>query len=329
MELTDEQRDILAHVTDALERNSHATELDTTEVPPQLLAELIGSDLEDLVLIGLHVASLLAPAYPLESLLWSRPFARNYAREIVANFAASGEVPVFTDRIRQLEQQWRDFPELRDIVISSLQALPRQTPAALGPPPLSGGPGGSQVLTVIVHGTFAANQTWWQQGTGNFWAYINSKVSNLCGGQGAFSWSGANHHAARVQAGGALVNWAAKQTYQSLDIIAHSHGGNVCFLASRMGLKIRKLITLGTPIRTEYPPDVRQIGTIHNVYSTRDHVQTPTGTLPNRRGEGRSLGDAANVINHRADDDGHGGQPGHSELHEKDAWIASNLDPLL
>jgi hypothetical protein len=128
---------------------------------------------------------------------------------------------------------------------------------------------------------------------------------------------------------GKFVTWAGKQTYQSLDIIAHSHGGNVCFLASRMGLNIRKLITLGTPIRTEYPPDVRQTGIIHNAYSTHDHVQTPTGTVPNRRGEGRSLGDAANVINHRADDDGHGGQPGHSDLHEKDTWIASNLDALL
>jgi len=328
MQLTGKQRDLLARVTDALERSRRATQLDTTEVPPQLLAELIESDVEDVVLVGLHVSSLLSPEYPLAPLLRRGPFARNYARDIVANFSASMEVTALGDRTGQLEQQWRDFPELLDVVKASLQALSQPTPATAGPPTATASPG-VQALTVILHGTFAANQTWWRQGTSNFWAYINSRVPNVCGGQGAFSWSGANNHAARVQAAGALVTWAGKQTYQFLDIIAHSHGGNVCFLASRMGLRIRKLIALGTPIRTEYPPDVRQIELIHNVYSTHDHVQTPTGTLPNRRGEGRSLGDAANVINHRAADDGHGGQPGHTDLHEKDTWVASSLDPLL
>ncbi|MDE2320748.1 MAG: hypothetical protein KGL31_02360 [candidate division NC10 bacterium] len=324
MQLTDRQRDLLARVTDTLEQNSRATELDTTKVPPELLAQLIGNDLEDVILVGLHVQSLLSPAYPLNALLRSKQFAHNYARYIVANSLASVPAARLDDRTRRLEQQWQHFPELLGAVNTFLQAWSQQTPMVAGPPSATGGP--SAVPTVIVHGTYAVNQTWWQQGTGNFWAYINSKVPNLCGGPSAFAWSGLNDHMERVRAARTLVTWAGNQT---LDVIAHSHGGNVCFLASRMGLKIRKLITLGTPIRTEYPPDVRHIEIIHNVYSTHDHVQTPAGTVPNRRGEGRSLGDAANVINHRAYDDGHGGAPGHTDLHEKDTWIASGLDPLL
>ena len=63
--------------------------------------------------------------------------------------------------------------------------------------------------------------------------------------------------------------------------------------------------------------------------STIDLVQTPAGTFPNRRGEGRTLSDGMTMINQIATDDGHGGRPGHSELHEPDTWKANHLEYLL
>jgi hypothetical protein len=75
--------------------------------------------------------------------------------------------------------------------------------------------------------------------------------------------------------------------------------------------------------------DLKNIGSIANVFSLADSVQTPFGTTPHRRFEGRTLGDSANVSNWRAENDGHGSQPGHSDLHEPATWVASGPDSLL
>ena len=80
---------------------------------------------------------------------------------------------------------------------------------------------------------------------------------------------------------------------------------------------------------TDYLFDLKQIGIFHNVFSIIDKVQTPAGTIPSRRGEGGALGENDKVINYRTTDDGAGGQPGHSDLHEPATWTASDLDALL
>lgn len=58
------------------------------------------------------------------------------------------------------------------------------------------------------------------------------------------------------------------------------------FLPPKLGLKIKKLIILGTPICLEYLPDLRNIGMIYNVFFTADLVQTSEGTIPNLRARG-------------------------------------------
>jgi len=123
--------------------------------------------------------------------------------------------------------------------------------------------------------------------------------------------------------------WANARGAGSLDVIAHSHGGNVCLLAVRLGFRINRLILVGTPIRTEYMLELRRTGSIANVFSLGDLVQTPLGTTPHRRFEGRTLGDSATVSNWRAEKNGHGSEPGHSDLHEPPTWTASGLDMLL
>jgi hypothetical protein len=65
---------------------------------------------------------------------------------------------------------------------------------------------------------------------------------------------------------------------ESLNIVAHSHGGNIVVEASKkIGHKIDILITLGTPVRDDYIPDKKNIGLWIQAYSPEDSVQVNGG----------------------------------------------------
>jgi len=68
---------------------------------------------------------------------------------------------------------------------------------------------------------------------------------------------------------------------ETLNIVAHSHGGNAAFLASNMDIKhkIDNLVTLGTPIRDDYKKNDTMIGKHINVYSEHDQVQQLGGQI--------------------------------------------------
>ncbi len=186
-------------------------------------------------------------------------------------------------------------------------------------------------IALIVHGTFAAKETWWRP-QGSFWQYIKGHWPHLYGGSSPFVWSGKNSHKAREVAASQLLRWVRVHSPDPdapIDLIAHSHGGNICLLAAQMGLQIGRLILLGTPIRTEYMIRQQNIQSIKNVFSVADRIQTPIGTSPNRRAEWRTFGDSSFLSNHIAEDDGAGSRPGHSELHEEQTWVASDLEGVL
>jgi pimeloyl-ACP methyl ester carboxylesterase len=279
------------------------------------MRHLLESTNPDLADIGLYILSYRPVSRELVSLVGNEVAKETMSRFLVAEFGP--------DEVDALLNE--EAPELRQSLESRLDAVITASTQTAG-----GEPQDTLVadMTIIIHGTGARSARWWQHGSG-FWNYINGVVGNVYGGSDAFSWSGRNRHSARQTAATDLANWALAHPATNLDIIAHSHGGNVALLASHEGLEIRKLINLGTPIRTEYLPSLHNIETLHNVFSTRDFVQTPAGTIPNRRGEGRTLADSERIINHRATDDGTGSSPGHSELHETSTWQASYLEQLL
>ena len=64
------------------------------------------------------------------------------------------------------------------------------------------------------------------------------------------------------------------------------------------------------------------------MFSTGDPVQTPLGTKPNRRGEGRTLPDNDQVFNHRFTWGGLS-EPKHSTLHTRELWEHVNLRGLV
>ena len=169
----------------------------------------------------------------------------------------------------------------------------------------------------------AAGDDWWRWRS-EFTEYVDAHSSGaVYKGADPSSWSGGNSHADRGIAAQALVNWRQVHLSDELLIVAHSHGANVASLASRSGLRIDRLICLGAPIRTDCPPDMRNVSLLANVYSHSDRVQTPFGTFPLRRGEGRTLGDDERLVNIPLFNFGH------SELHEPWVWAVNHLEWLL
>lgn len=180
-----------------------------------------------------------------------------------------------------------------------------------------------QELAIVIHGTWPKkNGNWWKKG-GDFWNYLDSKGVPLYQGSTPFDWCGSNSHSARDSAARNLEFWARGRS-ENLDIYAHSHGGNVALLATRMGLKINKLVIMGTPVRYEYPPDMNNINKLYCVYSSSDRVQK-VGGYPNTRGDGRTLADTDKIINCHADRNSKNSSPGHSQLHEPVTWKRSEL----
>jgi hypothetical protein len=183
---------------------------------------------------------------------------------------------------------------------------------------------------LVIHGTWAKGK-WWLPGS-PFVDYLDSVTDDAVYKQpDQFQWTGCNLHRDRLQAGRMLAKWLISHPYVTT-VIAHSHGGNVAIVASHnLSLSaervIQKLVLLGTPSRSDYTPVLRTIGLLRNIYSFADLVQTPTGTFPHRRGEGRTVSDSRYTLNIVAGNGGLG--PGHSDLHEPSVWKANQLDKLL
>lgn len=314
MQLLKEEEELATRISRLLEMPRTTKSLHPDEVSLNDVQRLLASSTPDLAMLGLYVLSLLPDDLDLTILKENEASARNYARFLIAEKSVNLARNIATDESVKHPSLLRNFEELSARLIQPVQKVMKAVQR--------------QDMTIIIHGTWAATSTWWQR-SGNFWNYVNGITGNVYGEKDAFSWSGANDHKERVKAASDLVTWVGSHPCTNLDIIAHSHGGNVSFLATRLGLKMRKLITLGTPVRLEYLPDLRNIGMFYNVFSTIDLVQTPAGTFPNRRGEGRTLSDGMTMINQIATDDGHGGRPGHSALHEPDTWKANHLENLL
>lgn len=139
----------------------------------------------------------------------------------------------------------------------------------------------SQTVTLLVHGTFAADGKWWRlggEGETTFADRLESELSRrgLIGSvwkpalqagfdYSSFAWSGRNRHRDRIKGAGRLrssLNDLAQQAGATpskpltVNFVAHSHGGNVVLEALR-GLKpnVRagRVVLLGTPLVTSKP----------------------------------------------------------------------------
>ena len=195
--------------------------------------------------------------------------------------------------------------------------------------------------TVIVHGTWAAGQDWWRDPAGappksdSLWEFLRvGGAVGLVGAPDEFAWSGGNSDYDRRQGAADFVIWWQGLGQPELDVVAHSHGGNVVMLAlaKEPALKVRRFVLLGTPARFDYVPRTKQTDELHNVYSEYDLVQIP-GSYGAKRGEGRTQSDHVAATNRHLpywDLNLWGVRAtGHGDLHHPDFWANHRLLKLL
>jgi RHS repeat-associated protein len=170
-------------------------------------------------------------------------------------------------------------------------------------------------LTIIINGTFAPNAEYAQHGSA-----FNAAVSRTFGEQAvAFSWSGENNVAARAEAARQL--WVLVKGHhfvegESLNMVAHSHGGNVVKAYTQLAgaRSVDTLVNLGTPQRSDYSINNSLLGRYVNAYDPWDAVQTNGGRFGMKAG--RTDSGATNI----SIPSGHSGVAAHSGLHEPAAW---------
>jgi len=143
-----------------------------------------------------------------------------------------------------------------------LQALLRRRRPRRGRPPSR--------TSLLVHGTFARNTSWWQPG-GDFHEYLRDDVRpDLYGAGDRFDWSGGWSDAARALGAADLRAWVAARDLAGLSLFTHSHGGSVAMLASQDGLVVGDLVMLSCPVHVhKYVPDFSRVS---RVVSIRVHL---------------------------------------------------------
>jgi hypothetical protein len=137
---------------------------------------------------------------------------------------------------------------------------------------------------VIVPGTWAANSPWWQP-AGDFFVYLTTAFASLArtapfppqpnwdapyGAADYFRWTGGYSDAARSQAAQDLSQWVQAHNAAGLDLITHSHGGNIAFLATQSGLQIKELVALSCPVH--FPKYEPNFANVRKIASVRVHL---------------------------------------------------------
>lgn len=139
----------------------------------------------------------------------------------------------------------------------------------------------TKTVTLVIHGTFASHATWWRlggDGATTFADRLEAELSRhgLAGtvwkpalaegfDYASFSWSGLNRHRDRLHGARRLsdsLNTLAQRSQATaeapltVNLVAHSHGGNVVLEALRHltpNVRIGRVVLLGTPLVTVKP----------------------------------------------------------------------------
>lgn len=168
-------------------------------------------------------------------------------------------------------------------------------------------------IVILIHGTFASEAEWCKPG-GNFYTILKNEANRINEKLISFTWSGALSNQARIEAAEDLAQVILSYAMEKkIILIGHSHGGNVINLTSKLldpieepptfahfpdvtafiqayrninkqkrGFHkeycIDQVYLLGTPIDLEnYPPNMKVIKHLCNIYSIGDKVQSLLG----------------------------------------------------
>ena len=178
---------------------------------------------------------------------------------------------------------------------------------------------------IVIHGTWGLESEWYMPG-GDFFDALERTVSPKNSAVVPFCWNGGAGHESRIKAARSLAKLIA--TYNddvALYLIAHSHGGNVAAIASQIlacdghnKYRIRALYTLGTPIMSNYLPNMDVITYLYNLFSLEDLVQPVLGVSMREYPAHKRIANLRVFIDKK--------EPGHSGLH---AGVVGQWLPLI
>ncbi|MCC7522577.1 VCBS repeat-containing protein [Candidatus Uhrbacteria bacterium] len=143
------------------------------------------------------------------------------------------------------------------------------------------------LLTVVIPGTWYNPSDWSLGGAkGDFLSSVqNTFQDRMVVVNNRSIWSGGDNDASRQTAAEGISE--AVNNYQfadgeKLNLVGHSHGGNVANLVTGMvDRQVDNLVTLGTPVISGYSADRSNVKNHVNVYSGRDAVQGHGGNQLN------------------------------------------------
>lgn len=114
------------------------------------------------------------------------------------------------------------------------------------------------IPTILIPGTWGDSDAWWRQGS-PFWTAALEAGVTLQNGDDPYNWTtevdgllGRNRD--WETAGDALRWYVAARGEETVNVIAHSHGGQVALYAAAGGLSINTLVTVATPVRADMEP---------------------------------------------------------------------------
>lgn len=165
------------------------------------------------------------------------------------------------------------------------------------------------IVFIIVHGTWGANTTWYVPG-GDFFDILEKNAYSINAHVVPFRWSGSNSPGERKKAAHSLAKLI--ETYPQntcIYVVAHSHGGTVGIIASHLVTKnkIAFFYAMGTPVNSDFYPNMDTIGYFYNLFSLEDLVQPVFGMFGRQYPVHERIANIRIFIDHK--------EPGHSDLH--------------
>ena len=115
--------------------------------------------------------------------------------------------------------------------------------------------------SLLVHGTWARFEKWWQPGGGFHDYLLANHVPDLYDQVNRYEWSGAWSDHARGMTAVELGGWLAARGIGRLDkLLGHSHGANVSMAATHGSAQAEQLVLLSCPVHAnKYLPDFSHV----------------------------------------------------------------------
>ena len=209
--------------------------------------------------------------------------------ELVRVAAANAAMSVMTDTRRALEilreGTRSEDPLIRDVAAVSLGRFMPEDPALRAlteEPPRRRRPRNPSQTSMLIHGTFARQNGWWQPiPEGDFHAYIRRNVwSDLYSNGDRFEWSGGYSDGARSLASTQLGQWLVDHHEEGISLMTHSHGGSVAMLTSwQPSARFDRLVLLSCPVHpAKYSVNFGRVGRVVSIRVKFDLVLLADGS---------------------------------------------------